>query len=322
MRHTVWMAAGLAAVLAASGASAQNFPTRPIRIVVPFPPGGASDIIARLLAEKFSAAWGVTTVVDNRPGGIGIIGTDTVAKATPDGHTLGVNSLSFAVAPSIRSNLPYDSQKDFAPVTIIAANPLMLVVNNNVPVKSVRELIDLAKAKPDALSYASSGTGSSLHLATELLILTTGIKVAHIAYKGSTQAHPDVIGGRVDFMFDTIVAIGPLVRGNRLRPLAVTSRKRSGEFPDVPTVAEAGVPGYEMTSWVAMIAPAKTPPAVIDKLNREVARILALPDARERLSRLGSEPIGNTPQEARQYIAAEFEKWSKVVKAAGIKAEQ
>lgn len=318
MRHTVWMAA----VLAASGASAQNFPTRPIRIVVPFPPGGASDIIARLLAEKFSAAWGVTTVVDNRPGGIGIIGTDTVAKATPDGHTLGVNSLSFAVAPSIRSNLPYDSQKDFAPVTIIAANPLMLVVNNNVPVKSVRELIDLAKAKPDALSYASSGTGSSLHLATELLILTTGIKVAHIAYKGSTQAHPDVIGGRVDFMFDTIVAIGPLVRGNRLRPLAVTSRKRSGEFPDVPTVAEAGVPGYEMTSWVAMIAPAKTPPAVIDKLNREVARILALPDARERLSRLGSEPIGNTPQEARQYIAAEFEKWSKVVKAAGIKAEQ
>jgi len=316
------MAAGLAAVLAASGASAQNFPTRPIRIVVPFPPGGASDIIARLLAEKFSAAWGVTTVVDNRPGGIGIIGTDTVAKATPDGHTLGVNSLSFAVAPSIRSNLPYDSQKDFAPVTIIAANPLMLVVNNNVPVKSVRELIDLAKAKPDALSYASSGTGSSLHLATELLILTTGIKVAHIAYKGSTQAHPDVIGGRVDFMFDTIVAIGPLVRGNRLRPLAVTSRKRSGEFPDVPTVAEAGVPGYEMTSWVAMIAPAKTPPAVIDKLNREVARILALPDARERLSRLGSEPIGNTPQEARQYIAAEFEKWSKVVKAAGIKAEQ
>ncbi len=322
MRHTVWMAAGLAAVLAASGASAQNFPTRPIRIVVPFPPGGASDIIARLLAEKFSAAWGVTTVVDNRPGGIGIIGTDTVAKATPDGHTLGVNSLSFAVAPSIRSNLPYDSQKDFAPVTIIAANPLMLVVNNNVPVKSVRELIDLAKAKPDALSYASSGTGSSLHLATELLILTTGIKVAHIAYKGSTQAHPDVIGGRVDFMFDTIVAIGPLVRGNRLRPLAVTSKKRSGEFPDVPTVAEAGVPGYEMTSWVAMIAPAKTPPAVIDKLNREVARILALPDARERLSRLGSEPIGNTPQEARQYIAAEFEKWSKVVKAAGIKAEQ
>jgi len=316
------MAAGLAAVLAASGASAQNFPTRPIRIVVPFPTGGASDIIARLLAEKFSAAWGVTTVVDNRPGGIGIIGTDTVAKATPDGHTLGVNSLSFAVAPSIRSNLPYDSQKDFAPVTIIAANPLMLVVNNNVPVKSVRELIDLAKAKPDALSYASSGTGSSLHLATELLILTTGIKVAHIAYKGSTQAHPDVIGGRVVFMFDTIVAIGPLVRGNRLRPLAVTSKKRSGEFPDVPTVAEAGVPGYEMTSWVAMIAPAKTPPAVIDKLNREVARILALPDARERLSRLGSEPIGNTPQEARQYIAAEFEKWSKVVKAAGIKAEQ
>jgi tripartite-type tricarboxylate transporter receptor subunit TctC len=322
MKTLIQVTAGALMAAMAAGVVAQTFPTRPIRIVVPFPPGGASDIIARLLAEKYSAAWNVTAVVDNRPGGIGIIGTDTVAKATPDGHTLGVNSLSFAVAPSIRSNLPYDSQKDFAPITIIAANPLMLVVNNNVPAKSVKELIDLAKAKPDSLSYASSGTGSSLHLATELFILMTGVKIAHIAYKGSTQAHPDLIGGRVDLMFDTIVAIAPLVRSNRLRPLAVTSKKRSAEFPDLPTIAEAGVPGYEMTSWVTLLAPAKTPPAVIEKLNKETVRILGLPDARERLARLGSEPIGNTPAEARQYIAAEFEKWSKVVKAAGIKAEQ
>jgi tripartite-type tricarboxylate transporter receptor subunit TctC len=321
MRILIQVAAGALMAAVVAGASAQNFPTRPIRIVVPFPPGGASDIIARLLAEKYSATWGVTVVIDNRAGASGIIGTETVAHASPDGYTLGVNSLSFAVAPSIRKNLPYDSQKDFTPITIIAANPLMLVVNNNVPAKSVKELIDLAKAKPDGLSFASSGTGSSLHLATELFILMTGVKITHVAYKGSTQAHPDLIGGRVDMMFDTIVAISQLVRSNRLRPLGVTSRKRSGEFPDVPTISEAGVPGYEMTSWVAMLAPAKTPPAVIEKLNRETVRILALPDANERLSRLGSEPIGNSPEEARKYIAAEFEKWSKVVKAAGIKAE-
>ena len=321
MKTAIVVAMTACAGVAHGASNGSEYPARPLRIVVPFPPGGASDIIARLLAEKFAANWGVTAVVDNRAGASGIIGTETVAKASPDGYTLGVNSLSFAVAPSIRAKLPYDPQNDFTPITIIAANPLMLVVNNASPIKSVRELIDAAKAKPQGLSFASSGTGSSLHLTAELFILMTDIKVTHIAYKGSTQAHPDLIGGRVDFMFDTVVAVSQLVRSNRLRALAITSKKRSSEFPDVPTMAEAGVPGYEATSWVVLLAPAQTPAAVIDKLNRETLRVLALPDARERLARLGSEPIGSTPVEARQFIAAELQKWSKVVKAAGIKAE-
>jgi tripartite-type tricarboxylate transporter receptor subunit TctC len=297
---------------------AANYPSRPLRIVVPFPPGGASDVTARMFAEKYMSAWSANAVVDNRAGATGIIGTDIVAKSTPDGHTLGMVALSFAVNPSIHK-LPYDADKDFTFVSLVASNPLVLVVNNNVPAKSVKELMDLAKAKPDGMSFASSGSGSSPHLTAELFKLMTGLRILHVPYKGSTAAHPDLLGGRIDMMFDTLPATAQLIKAGRLRALGITSKKRSSELPDVPTVAEAGVPGYESTSWVVLMGPAGIPPAVVDKLNKETVRALAMPDIRERLARLGSDPVGSTPAEARQYIRSEVAKWAKTVKAAGIK---
>ena len=314
------------AALCAAGAGLQAapalsaYPERPIRIIVPFPPGGASDVTARMLAEKFAQSWGVNVVVDNRTGATGIIGTEMVAKAPADGHTLGLVALSFAINPSIHK-LPYDSGRDFTFVTITASNPLILVTNNQSPIKSVRELIDLAKAKPDSLTFASSGTGSSPHMSAELFKLMTGVKMTHVPYKGSTAAHPDLIAGRVNIMFDTVIATLPHIKANRLRPLGVTSKARSAELPDVPAVADT-VPGYESTSWGVLMGPAKIPAVLVNQLNKETVRVLALPDIRERLARLGSVPVGNSPAEARAFVRAELEKWAKTVKAAGITAAQ
>jgi tripartite-type tricarboxylate transporter receptor subunit TctC len=300
--------------------AAAAYPERPIRIIVPFPPGGASDVIARMFAEKFTQSWNVNAVVDNRTGATGIIGTDLVAKAAPDGYTLGMVALSFAINPAIHK-LPYDSDRDFTFVTIAASNPLILVASNQFQVKSVKELIDLAKSKPDSVSFASSGTGSSPHMSAELFKLMTGIKMLHVPYKGSTAAHPDLIGGRVNIMFDTLIATLPHIKAGRMRPLGVTSKARSAEFPDVPPIADT-VPGYESTSWVVLMGPAKMPAPVVEKLNREAIRLLALPDVRERLARLGSVPVGNSAAEARKFIHAELAKWTKTVKAAGITSEK
>jgi tripartite-type tricarboxylate transporter receptor subunit TctC len=314
------VSSGLLALTVALPAAAQSYPSRPIRIVVPFPPGGASDVTARMLAEKFSSTWGANVVVDNRTGATGIIGTEIVARASPEGYTLGLVALSFAINPSI-FKLPYDAERDFTHITITTSNPLVLVVTNSLPVRSVKELIDMAKAKPEGISFASSGTGSSPHLTAELFKLATGVRLLHVPYKGSTQAHPDLIGGQVHVMFDTIVATTQLIKAGRLRALGVTSKTRAAEFPDVPTIAESGVPGYESTSWGVLIGPAKLPPAVVNTLNKETLRVLAQPDVRERIARLGGEPVGNSPAEARQFIRAEIEKWAKTVKAAGIKPQ-
>ena len=296
------------------------YPERPIRIIVPFPPGGASDVIARMFAEKFTQSWGVNAVVDNRTGATGIIGTDLVAKAAPDGYTLGMVALSFAINPAIHK-LPYDSDRDFTFVTIAASNPLILVASNQFQVKSVKELIDLAKAKPDSVSFASSGTGSSPHMSAELFKLMTGVKMLHVPYKGSTAAHPDLIGGRVNIMFDTLIATLPHIKAGRMRPLGVTSKARSAEFPDVPAIADT-VPGYESTSWVLLMGPAKIPAPAVEKLNKEAVRLLALPDIRERFARLGSIPVANSAADARKFIHAELAKWTKTVKAAGITSEK
>ena len=314
--------AGLLALLAtlATGALAQSYPSRPLRILVGFAPGGAADITARLLGEKFTASMGANVVVDNRTGATGIIATDIVAKSAPDGHTLGVFALSFAINPSIRK-LPYDTERDFTPITITATVPLVLVVTGSLPVRTVKELIDMAKARPNALSVASSGAGSSPHLTAELFQLMTGVRMQHIAYKGSTAAHPELIAGQVQVMFDTLVATTQLIKAGRLRALGVTSKNRAVEFPDVPAIAES-VPGYESTSWGVLIAPAKVPPAIIDKLNKETVRALHLPDVKERMARLGAEVVGNTPAEARAFLRAEVEKWARTVKAAGITPEQ
>lgn len=296
------------------------YPERPIRMIVPFPPGGASDVIARMFAEKFTQTWGVTAVVDNRTGASGIIGTDLVAKAAPDGYTLGMVALSFAINPSIHK-LPYDSDRDFTFVTIAASNPLVLVTNPQFQAKSVKELIDMAKAKPDGVSFASSGTGTSPHMTAELFKLMTGVRMLHVPYKGSTAAHPDLFAGRVNIMFDTLIATLPHIKGGRLRALGITSKTRSVELPEVAPVADT-VPGYESTSWVVMMGPAKMPAPVVDKLNAESVRILAQPDVRERVARLGAVPVANSAAEARKFIHAELAKWSKTVKAAGITSEK
>jgi tripartite-type tricarboxylate transporter receptor subunit TctC len=311
----------LVAALAAFGAlppAFAAFPERPIRIIVPFPPGGASDVTARMLAEKFAQSWNVNVVVDNRTGATGIIGTDLVAKAAPDGYTLGLVALSFAINPAIHK-LPYDSAKDFSFVTITASNPLVLVTGSGFAAKTVKDVIDMARAKPDSLTFASSGTGSSPHMSAELFKLMTGLKITHVPYKGSTAAHPDLIAGRVNIMFDTVIATLPHIKGGRLRALGVTSKARSNELPEVPPIADS-VPGYESTSWGVLMGPAKIPAPVMATLNKEAVRVIGLPDIRERLARLGSVPVANSSEEARQFIRSELEKWTRTVKAAGITA--
>ena len=317
---TQLLAAQITLAQAPSTGSGQAYPARPIRIVVPFPPGGASDVTARMLADKFASSWGANVVVDNRTGASGIIGTDIVAKAAPDGYTLGFVALSFAINPSIHK-LPYDANRDFTYITVVASNPLALVVNNNVPANSVKELIDLARAKPDALSFASSGTGTSPHMSAELFKLLAGVQILHVPYKGSTAAHPDLLGGRVSMMFDPVAAILPHIKAGRVRALGVTSKHRSAELPDAPPIADA-VPGYESTSWVLIMGPAKLPAAVVGRLHKETVRALAFPDGKERLARMGSDVVGSSPQEARAFIRAELEKWAKTVKAAGITSAQ
>lgn len=317
MALTVVCAAG--AWLQATPAKAA-YPERPIRIIVPFPPGGASDVVARMFADKFTQTWGVTAVVDNRTGASGIIGTDLMAKAAPDGYTLGMVALSFAINPAIHK-LPYDSDRDFTFVTIAASNPLVLVTNPQFQAKSVKELIDMAKAKPDGVSFASSGSGTSPHMSAELFKLMTGVKMLHVPYKGSTAAHPDLFAGRVNIMFDTLIATLPHIKGGRLKTLGITSKTRSAELPDVAPIADT-VPGYESTSWVVLMGPAKIPAPVVEKLNGESVRILAQPDVRERVARLGAVPVGNSAAEARKFIHAELAKWTKTVKAAGITSEK
>ena len=312
----------LAMLLALAGvAFAQQYPSKPIKIVVPYPPGGFNDTLGRTLAAKFTEAWGQPAVVENKPGANTMIGNDFVAKSPPDGHTLLVVAFPFAVAPSLIRNMPYDTVKDFAPVVLAAQSPNLLVVNPTLPVKSVAELIAAAKAKPDGLSYASTGNGSSNHISMELFKSLAGVKIVHIPYKGSAPAVTDLLGGQVHLMFDNVPNVLPHVKSGRLTALAQTGAKRSPLIPDIPTVAEAGVPGYEVTVWFGLVAPTGTPREVIQKLNAEVIRILAMPDVRERFLAQGVEPVGSTPEHFADHIRAQMAKWAKVVADAGVKAE-
>lgn len=308
--------------LGLGSALGQQFPNRPIRIVVPYPVGGASDITARLLADKYAAAWGTNVIVDNRTGANGIIGTDIVAKARPDGYTLGLAGMAYSVNPSIHQKLPYDTAKDLAAITITASVPIVLLVTNNLPVKNVRELIALAKSKPKSLSFASSGAGSSPHLTMELFMMSTGIELNHVPYKGSTQAHPDVITGQVQVMFDTIVSAVPLIKAGRVRALGVSTLTRSRQLPDIPTVSEAGVPNFESGSWGVLFGPANIPAPTVEKLAVEAGKILKSSTVHERLTQLGADPIGNSADEARRYVNAEQEKWKAIIKRSGLTSER
>jgi tripartite-type tricarboxylate transporter receptor subunit TctC len=298
-----------------------QYPSKPIKIVVPYPPGGFNDTLGRTLAAKFSDAWGQPSFVENKPGGNTVIGTDFVAKAPADGYTLLVVAFPFAVTPSLYKTLPYDTVKDFQPIALAAQSPNLLVVNPSLEVKSVADLVAMAKAKPDSLSYASTGNGSSNHISMELFKSLAGVRMVHIPYKGSAPAVTDLLGGQVQVMFDNVPNVLPQVKAGRLRALAQSGGKRSALIPDIPTVAEAGVEGYEVTVWFGLVAPAGTPKEIVQKLNAEVLRILAMPDVRERFLAQGVEPLGSTPEQFGEHIRAQMAKWAKVVQDAGVKAE-
>ena len=302
--------------------AADAFPTKPIRIVVPFPPGGPADVLARTVGDRIAAALGQPVVVDNRPGAGGNIGMELVAKAAPDGHTLALAPAgNLTVNPSLYRNVPYDVGRDFAPVTVIAAVPNVLVVNPQVPAKDLAELIAYAKANPGKLNYSSPGPGSGAHLAGELLKSSAGIDIVHVPYSGIAPAVTAVIAGDVQLMFAGAPSALPQVAGGKLRALAVASPKRIASAPALPTLSEAGLPGFDVTSWYSIVAPAATPPAVVERLQKEIARALTSPDVKAKLTGIGAEPIANTPEEFAAMMRVETAKWSKIVKDANIKVE-
>ena len=308
-------------LLIANSVTAQPYPSKSIRFIVPFAPGGTNDIVARMVGVKLTEAWGQPVVIDNRGGAGGVIGADLAAKSVPDGYTLLMANVNFATNPGLVRNLPYDTEKDFAAVSLLATSPSVLVVHPSIPVRSVKEMIAFAKAKPGQLSYSSSGAGTTGHMAMELLKQMAAIDMVAVHYKGGGPALIDLIAGRVSPGFATILSAAPHIEGGRLRALAVSTPKRSSALPDLPTVAEAGVPGYEFTGWWGVVVPARTPHAVISTLNGELVKILAQPDVRERLVREGADPASTTPEAFTAYMRSEVAKWSKVIKTANIKAE-
>jgi tripartite-type tricarboxylate transporter receptor subunit TctC len=299
---------------------AATYPNRPIRLVVPVPPGGSSDGVARIVAQKLGDSWRQQVIVDNRSGAAEIIGTDIVAKATPDGYTLVLVSLRFSVNPSLLK-LPYDPVKDLEPVTMSAAVGNVLVVNAKTPVKSLKEVIALAKQKPSELTFASSGIGGAPHLVGEFVALQTGIKLTHVAYKGGGPAIADLVGGNVFMSFASMTSALPFIKAGRLRPLAVSSKERSPQLPDVPTIGESGLPNIVVRDWQGVLAPHGVPRPIVDKLSTEIGRILRHSDNQERLTAMGIEVIASTPDEFRAALASEIQRWAKVVKDANIKME-
>ena len=315
-------ALGACALVASQHAAfAQEYPAKPIRFIVPQPPGGTSDILARAFAQKLAESTHQQVVVDNRAGASGTIGTDLAAKSTPDGYSIMLAYTTHTTTPGIYGKLPYDPVADFAPVTILTAAPLLLVVHPKIPVTSVKELIAYVKTRPRELNFCSAGNGSGSHLAGELFNMMTGVQLTHIPYKGSGLAITELIGGQVQLMFAGIVPIDPHVKAGRVRGIAVSSSKRSAAIPQVPTIAESGLPGFEVVGWYGVLAPARTPPAIVERLHREFVKILQTPEIRDRLTSEGAEPVGNTPAEFTAFLKTDIARWAKVIKAAGAKLD-
>ena len=313
-----------AAAFAQTPALAQSeprYPTRPIRFVIGFTPGGQPDITARIIAVKLTESMGQQVVVDNRPGAGGIIGTKIVADATPDGHTLLSVSSSYAISPAIYAKLPYDPRKDLSGITTTASAPYVLLVPNALPVKSVQDLIALAKAKPGQLNFSSAGAGSGTHFAAEVFKSAAGIDVVHVPYKGVPEALTDAMVGRVQFFMTPPATIGSLVKEGKIRALAVTGRKRASSYPDLPTIAEAGVPGFFWETWAGMLAPSKTPRPIVEKLNREIVKALGMPDVQQRYAALGVDVAPRTPAEFDRMLDAEITRVGQLAKKAGIKPQ-
>jgi tripartite-type tricarboxylate transporter receptor subunit TctC len=320
-RIAVWIVGFAFATLAAL-ANAQAWPSKPIKWVVPFAPGGTTDILARVVGEKLALALGQPVIVENKPGAGGGLGAEFTAKSSPDGYTIMGGTIStHAINASLYNKLPYDPVKDFVAITLIARVPNMLVINPSVAAGTVKELIVLLKANPGKYSFASSGNGTSQHLSGELFKTMAGVDMQHIPYKGSPPALQDVMGGQVAMTFDNITTAWPLAKSGKLRALAVTTARRSAIAPDVPTLAESGLPGFEVGSWQGVFAPAGTPPEIIRRLNTEIVKILKLPDVSEKLVGLGAEPVGNTSEEFTALVKAEVVKWADVVKKSGAKVD-
>ncbi len=304
------------------GAAAQAYPNHSIRLVVPFAAGGTTDILARAVAQKLTETMGQPVVVDNRAGAGGNIGADIVAKSPPDGYTLVMGTVgTHAINPSLYAKMPYDHVKDFAPVILVAGVPNVLEVNPSVPVNTVADLIKLAKEKPGQINFASSGNGTSIHLSGELFKTMAGVDMTHIPYKGSAPALADLVGGQVQIMFDNLPSSLPQIKAGKLRAVAVTSLKRAPALPDVPTISESGLPGFEASSWFGVLAPAGTPAPIIAKLNGEINKWIQTPEAREKLLSQGAEAAGGTPEQFVAHIKSETDKWAKVVKASGAKVD-
>jgi len=321
-RTTLLLAAAALGVLGQTHAQPAAYPTRPVRLVVPFPAGGTTDILARAVGQKLTEAWGQPVVIDNRPGAAGNIGSELVAKSAPDGYTLLMGTVgTHAINASLYARMPYDHVKDFVPVILVAGVPNVLVVNPAVPVNSVQDLIAYAKANPGKLNFASSGSGTSIHLAGELFKTMAGVQMTHIPYKGSSPALQDLAGGQVQLMFDNLPSALALIKGGKLRAVAVTSTTRAAAIPDVPTVAESGLPGFEASSWFGILAPAGTPAPIVAKINGDVAKWLASPEAKEKLLSQGANAVGGTPEDFAKHIHAETAKWAKVVKESGAKVD-
>jgi tripartite-type tricarboxylate transporter receptor subunit TctC len=310
-----------AAIAVIGAAAAQPYPAKPIRLVVPFAPGGGTDNLARIFLPRMSESLGQQIVIDNRPGAGGNIGVEIVAKAPADGYTLLMVDTSFTVNPNLFPKLPFDTLKDFAPVTLLAAAPVILVAHPSVPANTVQELVALAKAKPGTLNYASGGNGASTHLGGELFRMVAGIDIVHIPYKGTGPAMQDLLGGHVSVMFSGISSAKPQAEAGKLRALAVTGAARNSAMPEVPTFAEAGLGAVDAGTFWGMLAPAGTPPPIIERLHAEAAKALALPDIRERIAALGYDAIAGSPAAYADNIRAEIDKWGKVIKTAGIKVD-
>ena len=306
----------------AAQAFAQAYPSKPVKMIIPYPPGGGNDTLGRLFAVKLGERIGQPVVVENRPGAGTLIGTEAAAKSTPDGYTILLSSIAtHALSPNLYSKVPYDPIRDFAPITLLGIAPTVLVVTNDLPAKDLAELVAAAKAKPGALAYASGGNGTPPHINGEVFKSVAGVDLLHVTYKGGGPALVDLIAGRVQVMLDTAASAMPHVRGGKLRALAITGPKRSSEYPDLPTFAEAGLPQYDTNAWYSMHAPAGTPPEVVRRLNAELVASLKDADVQARFKQLSTEPVGNTPEEFAAFVRAELDKYARIIKSAGIRLD-
>ena len=309
------------AALTAHGAEPVQWPTKPVKITFGFPAASATDVIARAVGQKLSDRWGQSVVIENRPGAGGNLGSEVAARAPNDGYTIFFGTVANAISATLYSKLNYDYLKDFTPITLVATTPLVLVANPSLPVKNLKELIDYAKANPGKLNFGSGGVGTSNHLAGEMFKAETGTRLIHVAYKGTPAAYTDLFSGQVSLMWDNIVAVTNHVKTGRLKPLAVTSAKRSASLPDVPTMAESGLPGFEAVSWIGALVPVGTPQPIVDKIHADMVAVLRMPEIKEKLGALGAEVVGNTPEQFAAWNRSEIAKWAKAIQESGARVE-